>query len=712
MASPRSEYPRPDFDRSHAWQSLNGDWDFAPDPQRTGESRGLTEGLGVWPEQIVVPFAWETPASGIGRTWLQRGWYRRAIDVPAEWSGLRTVLHFGAVYHAATVWLNGVELGSHEGGYLPFEFDVTDALRDGRGVLVVRVDAPADKTEVPHGKQRSIPADPYDVCSFTPSSGIWQPVWLEARPATYVEGVRLRPTERLDGVVVDVDVAGPNAAASVLRVSVGVRDTIVDADAGQQRVEVAIDDPQLWSPASPHLYDVHVELSSADGTDRVRTYTGLRRIEARDGRLWLNGEPLYVRGVLDQGYWPRAGITAPSDDAFVADLELAKELGYNLVRKHVKLEDPRFLYHADRIGMLVWAEPACPGVFTADAIVAFEAELVPMVERDGNHPSVVIWGLYNEEWGLDWDLPTDPAKQAAVRNAVRMLKNADPTRPVVDNSGWTHVETDIADWHLYDDRPDGWAARLRSLWADGDDRFPVRLSPSRWRWQQRRATEAGTAPYPTQVDKLLMAAGGPIPDDLPNLNSEYGGGGTSLERGWNRRWQTQELRRYDRLAGYVYTELYDIEHETAGVVDFERSRKDDGGDSGVANAPTVFVVDVDPQAPGIDVLTDDRAVEIPVRISLHGAAICVLDVRSFWGPPLIGCEPAALADAVHDADTHAVIEATPYVLSESALVKSALPSDWPAGRLHVVGISNGTVIARTFVDVVRAAGSRDAGTHA
>ncbi len=181
-------------------------------------------------------------------------------------------------------------------------------------------------------------------------------------------------------------------------------------------------DPRLWSPEEPNLYRVEARLASGDGEDRVATYGGLRRIEVDGERLLLNGEQLYVRGVLDQGYWADSGLAAPSEQALRRDLELAREAGFNLVRKHIKLEDPRWLHLADRMGMLVWAEPPCTSRWSEAGAAAFEAQLEPMVRRDGNHPSVVIWGLYNEEWGLDWDVAGDPAKQEAVRRAYRRLR--------------------------------------------------------------------------------------------------------------------------------------------------------------------------------------------------------------------------------------------------------------------------------------------------
>ena len=690
MSFVRPEYPRPHFDRSHAWTSLNGAWDFARDPDGSGGYDGPAGERGPWSEQIVVPFAWETEASGVGAQWLEYGWYRRRMPVPGDWAGQRVVLHFGAVHHLATVWVNGRSVGEHEGGYTPFEFDITDALDGGSDATVlVRVWAPADKREIVHGKQRSIPRDDYDDCAFTPSSGIWQPVWLEARPATHVSALALAPADTLDAITATVSVAGPHRAGA--RVSVGiVGESPVTVEATDSavplQVTLPIDAPRRWSPADPHLYEVEVRLESADGSDRVVSSTGLRRVEVRGDQILLNGERLYVRGVLDQGYWPRTGITAPDDEAFVTDLELARADGFNLVRKHLKLEDPRFLHHADRLGMLVWAEPASTGVFTPASVARFEAQIEPMVRRDGNHPSIVIWGLYNEEWGLDWDVAADPAKQAAVRRAYDLLKELDPSRPAVDNSGWAHVATDLIDWHIYDETPAGWAAKMRALLDEGAESFPVGLGPGR------------------VVQKVLMAGrSGPLPE-LPNLNSEFGGGKTSVERGWNLRWQTLELRRRDSLSGYVWTELYDIEHEMAGIHSFHREDKDSGGNRpGATNADTVVVPDLSPVAPGRDVVGvgPGGAVAFDVRISHHGAAAIEAAVLPVWSAAMGDYDVAAASEAARGDGPwlQNTVKVNPFRLSEPVRITEILPADRVAARLHLLVVAEGRIIGSTVVDV-------------
>lgn len=672
------------------WLSLNGAWDFARDPDGSAAHDAIAADDRRWGERIVVPFAWETEAAGPQAHWLQWGWYRREIAAPRDWSGQRTVLHFGAVHHVASVWVNGTLVGEHEGGYTPFEFDVTDALdAEGRGRLVVRVQAPIDKREIVHGKQRSVPRDVYDVCAFTPSSGIWQPVWLEARPATHLAEITLRPSAGLDAIEATVSIGGPaGPAGSANPVGAGVHVTATVA--GEQPVTVAVSDPtqpislrlpitapRLWSPADPHLYEVTVTLESADGTDRAVAAAGLRRIETDGDQILLNGERLYVRGVLDQGYWPRTGITAPDDQAFVTDLEAARAAGFNLVRKHLKLEDPRFLHHADRLGMLVWAEPASTGVFTPEAVARFEAQIEPMVRRDGNHPSIVIWGLYNEEWGLDWDVAGDQRKQEAVRHAYDLLKALDTSRPAVDDSGWSHVATDLVDWHVYDEYPDGWAGKVRALLADGEPGFPVGIGPG------------------VVVDKVLMADGRPVPN-VPNLNSEFGGGLTSVERGWNLRWQTLELRRYDGLSGYVWTELYDIEHETAGIYGFDRTAKDSGGNPpSETNADTVAIPDISPLAPGCDFVAVGGGVEFDVRISHHGPAPAEVTVVPVWGPALQPYDPAQM----RDSGSGQTAKVLPFRLSEPVRISERMPAGVDGARLHLVLLCAGEAVGHTCVDV-------------
>jgi beta-galactosidase/beta-glucuronidase len=688
MSSVRSEYPRPHFDRSHSWLSLNGDWEFLRDPEGTADVRLLGAVGAEWNEHITVPFAWETPASGVQAQWLAFGWYRRTVSVPAQWANQRVILHFGAVHHSATVWVEGTEVGTHEGGYTPFEFDITDAVdASRRATILIRVSAPLDKRFIVHGKQRSIPRDDYDNCSFTPSSGIWQSVWVEARPATFVSGVSLTPTSNLDGIEARVELHGANVAGVELRLTVDGEETHVLAASGPSTtVTLPVHEPRLWTPHDPHLYHVRVEATSSDGTDTVMTYTGLRSISIDANTLVLNGHRLYVRGVLDQGYWPRTGITAPSDDAFVTDIELAREAGFTVIRKHLKLEDPRFHFHADRLGMLVWAEPASTGRYSLEAAARFEEQIEPMVRRDGNHPSIVIWGLYNEEWGLDWDVASDPDKQVAVRRAFDMLKSLDSKRPAVDNSGWSHVMTDIVDWHIYDETPAGWASKVRGLIADREDSFPVGIGPG------------------VVVDKPLVAVDRRAADSKPNLNSEFGGGFTSVERGWNLRWQTLELRRYDELSGYVWTELYDVEHEMAGLYDAGRALKDSGGSvAGDTNADTVLIPEVVAQSPGRDAVADPNgSISFDLRISHHADSPIEGLLAMAWSATLGAANTSRILELAAAGKAQPSGVTYPYRLSDPINVSAHLPEGLTNARLHLALVVSGVIAASVAVDVVRA----------
>ncbi len=294
-ALPRPEYPRPDFDRSQQWTSLNGLWELA------------TEDAVV---PVTVPFAWETSASGVGRTWLERAAYRRSISVPAAWAGNRVVLCFGAVHHEAHVLLDGVQIAHHVGGYTPFEVDVTDLVpAGGEARLEVRVHAPADKRQIPHGKQRSIPRTDYDGVCFTPTSGIWQSVWLEVRGRTYLAHAAL-DGDQLDGFGLSGELAGDHPAGTrvTARVVAGsrLRESVelTTDNNGRFSGRLLITHPRLWSPDDPHLYRIELVTDAAGSPDVVTLTGGLRRIEVRGEELWLNGSRLYLRGVLDQATGP------------------------------------------------------------------------------------------------------------------------------------------------------------------------------------------------------------------------------------------------------------------------------------------------------------------------------------------------------------------------------------------------------------------------
>ncbi len=679
--TPPPDYPHPDFDRSHRWLSLDGAWGFHADPDDRGREDGWERGHDPWPERISVPFAWESPLSGVGHAWLPIGWYRRSIVRPVEWAGERTILHIGAAHYQCTAWLNGRPIGAHTGGYLPFSFDITEALEEGRGELVLRVEAPIDKRFIPHGKQRSRPADDYDSCAFTASSGVWQPVWLEGRPATYVAGVELRPSAELDAIHARVTLAGPGVGGATLSLQIAGHDARVIrvGDTPVVTTTLPVRDPQPWTPRAPHLYDVAVRLRSADGEDRVGAYTGLRRIETRGNRLLLNGERLYVRGVLDQGYWPAGGYTAPDDTALRRDVELTLAAGYNLARKHIKLEDPRWLYWADRLGLLVWAEPPCVGRYSPEAIARFEAQLGPMVARDGNHPCIILWGIYNEEWGLDFRLARDREKQEAVERAYAGLKALDRSRPIIDNSGWWHVETDVLDWHYYDNDVRRWGEVTTALVADATTR-----------WQSFQFDRAPFAEMQLSVADKEHAG-------LPLLNGEYGGGRTTAERGWHLRWQTQELRRHDAVEGYIYCEICDVEHERCGVYTANRAPKDLGCDPAVINAETVIIFDLVPDGPGRDVIAPDGAIDVAVRLSHQGPRPIQGTLTWAWEGTgrLAGKEPVAVR---------------PYELTAPLPIRCSVPGDRPHARLDVLlSDAEGHLVASGFLDVSTSGADAGAG---
>lgn len=398
---PRPEYPQPQFQREN-WQTLNGPWEFEYDDDGKGQAANWASGERKFLRTIVVPFAPETAKSGIGDTAFHSiVWYRRNIAIPQGWSGRRVLLHFGAVDYRAQVWMNGRSLGSHEGGNVPFQFDVTDHLKPSGNVVVVRAEDPPTDRYIPRGKQYWEPKS--RGIFYTRTTGIWQPVWLEATGDSFLRRVRVTPSVE-GGITFEASLERPaedlefHAIVSSENRTMGAAMGVPE---GPRATAAAfIRNPRLWSPNSPNLYDVIFELRrKGQVLDRVRSYFGFRSVGVQGNRMTLNGRPIYLKMVLDQGYWPESTLTPPTDEAILYDIKMTKAMGFNGARKHQKLEDPRYLYWADKLGLLVSSEMANAYLFDEGYVQSFTREWTEAVERDYNHPSIVIWVPINESWG-------------------------------------------------------------------------------------------------------------------------------------------------------------------------------------------------------------------------------------------------------------------------------------------------------------------------
>ena len=523
------DYPRPNFRRPR-WISLDGEWEFGA---------GAVE---TFDRKIVVPFCPQSSLSGIGDP--SPGdvvWYRRRFDAPET---ERLLLHFGAVDYRATVWVNGEEVVRHEGGHTPFSADISRVAGRRGNVVTVRAEDPLADRTIPRGKQHWT-ARPEGIF-YTATTGIWQSVWLEPLPSRSIDGLRLTPDLDRGSVDIAVDAEGEvEVVASFEGREVGRR-----SGSGVIRLDAV----HSWSPEAPRLYDLEVTLAhSGHEVDRVASYFGLRSIETRDGRFWLNGAPYVQRLVLDQGYFPGGLMTPPSGADLRRDIELAKAIGFNGARKHQKVEDPRWLHWADRLGLLAWGEMPSLRQHSLAAERRFIAEWSDAVRRDRDHPCIVAWAPVNESDGLS----ADPA--AFLEEVYRLTHELDPTRPVVSNDGWEHATTDLCTLHDYA-TADVLRSRYRSVESALDPSFRIRppyLPGYGYRGEPIVLSEFGGV--------ALAGAGG------TSYSEAMGAAG--LVQVYQE--MIEALMDPGPVQGFCYTQLTDVEQERNGLLTFERKPKID-----------------------------------------------------------------------------------------------------------------------------------------
>jgi len=551
-AVPLAEHPRPDFQRKD-WVNLNGVWSFRFDKGNAGEKEGwAAKDLRWFNGRITVPFPWGSKLSRIENK-ADIGWYARKVRIPDGWKGKRVFLVIGACDWETAGWLDGKELGRHRGGYTPFEFELTPALGEGKDhLLVLRVDD-APRPFKLEGKQ-----------GYGPARGIWQTAYLEARPAAAIETIHFSPDIDAGKVGVRAVLAAPAGDGQKLSLRFrtgGIPEASAPAAKGEKEVrfDVAVPGARLWSPDDPFLYEVDAVLSGPEGPpDVVSTYFGMRKVSTTKlpghGHAYvaLNNRPFYLQMALDQAYHPEGFYTFPSDEFMREEILRSRRIGLNALRVHVKIEIPRKLYWADRLGLLImedvpnsWGEP------DADMRSEIETALRGMVRRDFNHPSIFSWVVFNETWGLKTkDRGYLPETQEWVESMWRLAKGLDPTRLVEDNSPCNndHVVTDINSWHDY---LPGWSWRER-LDAICRDTFPG----SKWNY-----------------------IGGRTQGDQPLLNSEcgnvwgYEGSTGDVDWSWDYHIMMNEFRRHPKICGWLYTEHHDVINEWNGYYRFDRSQK-------------------------------------------------------------------------------------------------------------------------------------------
>jgi len=559
---PRPEHPRPQFERT-TWKNLNGEWEFYMDLSNSGIDRDFQKAES-FDGRITVPFCPESELSGIGyKDFMHAVWYGKNIEITERELEGNVLLHFGAVDFLSKVFVNGELAGTHKGGYCSFTVDITKLLHAGKNRIVVYAVDDVRPDEQPRGKQSRVF---YSVgCDYTRTTGIWQTVWLEFVPKIYLKKVKINATDLAGEVYFDVTT---NAYAKDLYLSINVDfdgkrvASGVCALSGTNSLhKIKIDEPRLWNPGDPNLYDVTFTLLQENApVDTVKSYFGIRRIDIDGKKVRINGKSVFQRLILDQGFYPDGIYTAPTDAALARDIDLSMALGYNGARLHQKVFEERFYYHADRKGYLVWGEYGSWGqnITTPAAIHNFLPEWIECVERDYNHPSLIGWCPYNETW----DYHGAPQYNGNIELVYTVTKAMDYTRPVIDTSGNFHTaKTDIYDVHDYTQDVEKFA----SYFAEQTDDVVYNTHVHRQSY--------GGQPYFVSEYGGIKWSGGAVDNDKRKAWG-YGDAPKTVEEFRDRFCgMARALLNTKNMMGFCYTQLTDVEQEQNGLYFYDRSPK-------------------------------------------------------------------------------------------------------------------------------------------
>ncbi|PAD68214.1 glycoside hydrolase family 2 [Bacillus sp. 7586-K] len=569
---PRKEYPRPQFERTD-WMNLNGEWNFKFDQENKGEKEKWYEGAD-FDKKIIVPFTYETKASGIGEEkFCPNVWYQKKIEILPQYKNKKILLHFQAADYITKLWVNGMFVGERKGGQIAFSFNITDYLAESNELNIVVKNEDSQSCFQPRGKQRWM--DNSYECWYVQTTGIWQTVWLEFLNEVHLQSVKITPNIDTESVEFTYELSGKPDPALVLRTSISFKgQQIKTVDQSVIRTTQTFTTNITsefhhwrvfhWSPGAPNLYDVEFTLMKDNEViDQVRSYFGMRKISIENGNVLLNNIPLYQRLILDQGYWKDSHLTPPSEEAILEDIDKVLEMGFNGVRKHMKVEDQRFLYWADKKGLLVWSEMAATYEFSDEAVQSFTEEWLEVVKQHYNHPSIITWTPFNESWGVK-NIYTDRKQQKFTEAIYHLTKAIDSMRPVIVNDGWEHTISDILTLHDYVEYGDEFVNRYKDK-------------------QKIVNNEIAFNKFKHAMAQGYEYKGQPI------IVSEYGGIAFNSEKGWGYGDQvesekdflyryesiTQAIKDTSYISGYCYTQITDVQQEVNGLLNEEREPKVD-----------------------------------------------------------------------------------------------------------------------------------------